>query len=508
MALKKSEMYSSLWQSCDELRGGMDASQYKDYVLSLLFIKYISDKYAGQPFAAIKTPTGAGFADMVALKGKPDIGDQINKKIVAPLVAANRQLSLSDFPDFNDPVKLGDGKEKVDRLTNLIAIFEGPALDFSKNRAEGDDILGDAYEYLMRHFATESGKSKGQFYTPAEVSRVIAQVLGIRQAATTNATTVYDPTCGSGSLLLKVADAARTPVTLYGQEKDATTAGLARMNMILHNYPTASIMQGNTLTDPKFKEGDALKRFDYVVANPPFSDKRWSTGLDPERDEYERFKTFGAPPAKQGDYAYLLHIVHSLKSTGIGACILPHGVLFRGNAEAAIRRNLVRRGYIQAIIGLPPNLFYGTGIPACIVVVDKAAAHRRDGIFMIDASAGFMKDGPKNRLRAQDIHRIVDVFTRQADVPKYARMVPYAEIEQNDYNLNLPRYIDSQAAEDLQDIAGHLQGGIPAADVNALAGYWRVLPQVKQTIFAARRPGYVDLAVEKAAIKQAIVNSS
>lgn len=504
MALKKSELYSSLWQSCDELRGGMDASQYKDYVLSLLFIKYVSDKYAGQPFAAIKLPPGAGFADMVALKGKPDIGDQINKKIVAPLVAANRQLSLSDFPDFNDAVKLGDGKEKVDRLTNLISIFESSALDFSKNRAEGDDILGDAYEYLMRHFATESGKSKGQFYTPAEVSRIIAQVLGIRQAATTNATTVYDPTCGSGSLLLKVADEARTPVTLYGQEKDATTAGLARMNMILHNYPTASIMQGNTLTDPKFKEGDALKRFDYVVANPPFSDKRWSTGLDPEHDEYERFKAFGAPPAKQGDYAYLLHIVHSLKSTGIGACILPHGVLFRGNAEAEIRRALVRRGYIKAIIGLPPNLFYGTGIPACIVVVDKAGAHARDGIFMIDASAGFMKDGPKNRLRAQDIHRIVDVFTRQVDVPKYARMVPYAEIEQNDYNLNLPRYIDSQAAEDLQDIAGHLQGGIPAADVDALADYWRVLPQVKQTLFVARRPGYLDLAVDKAAIKQAI----
>jgi len=504
MALKKSELYSSLWQSCDELRGGMDASQYKDYVLSLLFIKYISDKYAGQPFAAIKVPPGAGFPDMVALKGKTDIGDQINKKIVAPLVGANRQLSLSDFPDFNDSVKLGDDKEKVERLTNLIAIFENPALDFSKNRAEGDDILGDAYEYLMRHFATESGKSKGQFYTPAEVSRIIAQVLGIRQAVTTNATTVYDPTCGSGSLLLKVADAARTPVTLYGQEKDATTAGLARMNMILHNYPTASIMQGNTITDPKFKEGDTLKRFDYVVANPPFSDKRWSTGLNPAQDEHERFKPFGTPPAKQGDYAYLLHIVRSLKSTGIGACILPHGVLFRGNAEAEIRRALVRRGYIKAIIGLPPNLFYGTGIPACIVVVDKAGAASREGIFMIDASAGFMKDGPKNRLRAQDIHRIVDVFTRQADAPKYARLVPYAEIEQNDYNLNLPRYIDSQAAEDLQDIAGHLQGGIPAADVDALAGYWRVLPQVKQALFTARRPGYVDLAVESANIKQAI----
>ena len=334
MALKKSELYSSLWSGCDELRGGMDASQYKDYVLSFLFIKYISDKYAEQPYAPITVPKGASFADMVGLKGKPDIGDQINKKIIAPLANANQQLSQADFPDFNDPVKLGDGKEKVDRLTNLIAIFESPALNFSKNRAEGDDILGDAYEYLMRHFATESGKSKGQFYTPAEVSRIIAQVIGIRGTATTSGTTVYDPTCGSGSLLLKVADEARTSVTIYGQEKDAATSGLARMNMILHNTPTALIMQGNTLTDPKFRDGDSIKTFDYVVANPPFSDKRWSTGLDPLNDPYERFKAFGVPPSKQGDYAYLLHIVRSLRSTGAGACILPHGVLFRGNVEA------------------------------------------------------------------------------------------------------------------------------------------------------------------------------
>jgi type I restriction enzyme M protein len=236
----------------------------------------MSDKYAGVPFAPIIIPEGASFKDMVALKGKPDIGDQINKKIIAPLANANK---LSDFPDFNDAAKLGSGKEMVDRLTNLIAIFENPALDFSRNRADGDDILGDAYEYLMRHFATESGKSKGQFYTPAEVSRVIAQILGIRHARTTSATTVYDPTCGSDSLLLKVADEARTEVTLYGQEKDAATSGLARMNMILHNNPTALIIQGNTLADPKFKDGDTLKTFDYVVANPPFSDKRWSTGL-------------------------------------------------------------------------------------------------------------------------------------------------------------------------------------------------------------------------------------
>jgi type I restriction enzyme M protein len=505
MALKKSELYSSLWSSCDELRGGMDASQYKDYVLVLLFIKYVSDKYAGQPYAPITIPRGASFRDMVALKGKPDIGDQINKRIVAPLANANQ---LSDMPDFNDATKLGSGKEMVDRLTNLVAIFENKALDFSRNRADGDDILGDAYEYLMRHFATESGKSKGQFYTPAEVSRVIAQILGIRGARTSTATTVYDPTCGSGSLLLKIADEARTPVTLYGQEKDAATSGLARMNMILHNNPTALIAQANTLTDPKFRDGGpgdgGLKTFDYIAANIPFSDKRWSTGLDPLNDPFDRFRHFGVPPAKQGDYAYLLHIVRSLKGTGTGACILPHGVLFRGNAEAEIRRNLVRRGYIAGLIGLPANLFYGTGIPACIVVIDKRDAQARKGIFMIDASGGFMKEGPKNRLRAQDIHKIVDVFTRRLEVPRYARMVSVEEIERNGFNLNLPRYIDSQTPEDLQDIAGHLQGGIPAADIDALAPYWAVCPQLRQTLFQPNRPGYVDLSVDKAAIKPAI----
>ena len=452
MALKKSQLYSSLWASCDELRGGMDASQYKDYVLVLLFVKYVSDRYAGQPYAAITIPPGASFADMVALKGKPDIGDQINKKILGPLAQANK---LADMPDFNDPAKLGSGKEMVERLTNLVAIFENPALDFSKNRADGDDLLGDAYEYLMRHFATESGKSKGQFYTPAEVSRVIAQLLGVRRASATAQTTVYDPTCGSGSLLLKVAEEAAhgrdVRVTLYGQEKDNATAGLARMNMILHDYATAEIRQGNTLVSPLFLKGDALDTFDYVVANPPFSDKSWSTGLDPEHDPYDRFAPYGVPPKKQGDYAYLLQILRSLRPTGRGACILPHGVLFRGGAEGAIRRNLVQRGYIKGIIGLPPNLFFGTGIPACIVVLDKEGAAARKGIFLIDASKGFRKEGPKNRLRAQDIHKIVDTFTRQSEVPRYARMVPVAEISdpKNDYNLNLPRYIDSTEPEDL-----------------------------------------------------------
>jgi type I restriction enzyme M protein len=356
----------------------------------------------------------------------------------------------------------------------------------------------------MRHFATESGKSKGQFYTPAEVSRIMAQIIGIHDAKTTSATTVYDPTCGSGSLLLKVGDEAGTSVTLYGQEKDAATSGLARMNMILHNNPTALIVQGNTLADPKFKDGDTLKTFDYVVANPPFSDKRWSTGLDPLHDTFDRFKPFGTPPAKQGDYAYLLHIVRSLKSTGKGACILPHGVLFRGNAEADIRRALVRKGYIKGIIGLPANLFYGTGIPACIIVIDKEGAHARKGIFMIDASSGFMKDGPKNRLRSMDIHRIVDVFNRQLELPKFSRMVGTAEIEKNEFNLNLPRYIDSQQTEDLQDIEGHLKGGIPQPDVAALDRYWAICPGLRQALFKEIRPGYLALAVDKVTIKSTI----
>jgi type I restriction enzyme M protein len=501
VAIKKSALYSSLWSGCDELRGGMDASQYKDYVLVMLFIKYVSDKYAGIPFAPITIPAGASFADLVALKGTADIGDGINKKIIAPLAAANK---LSDMPDFNDATKLGTDKEMVDRLTNLIAIFENKALDFSKNRADGDDILGDAYEYLMRHFATESGKSKGQFYTPAEVSRVMAQVIGIRGAKTTSSTTVYDPTCGSGSLLLKVGEEASTSVSLYGQEKDAATAGLARMNMILHDNPTAEIMQGNTLANPLFTDQAQLKTFDYVVANPPFSDKRWSNGLTPEQDQFDRFTPYGIPPGKQGDYAYLLHIVRSIKSTGKGACILPHGVLFRGNAEAEIRRNLIRRGYIQGIIGLPANLFYGTGIPACIVVIDKEHAANRQGIFMVDASAGYMKDGNKNRLRDMDIHRIVDVFTKQLEITKFSRMVPLAEIDRNDFNLNIPRYIDSQQVEDIQDIAGHLQGGIPIDDVESLAKYWAVCPQLKASLFTADRSAYLKLAVPKDGIKTAI----
>jgi type I restriction enzyme M protein len=507
MPIKKSELYSSLWKSCDELRGGMDASQYKDYVLVLLFMKYVSDKYAGQKDALLDVPAGGSFADMVALKGDKEIGDKINK-IISRLAEANNLKGVIDQVDFNDADKLGSGKEMVDRLSNLVSIFNTPGLNFKGNRAEGDDLLGDAYEYLMRNFATESGKSKGQFYTPAEVSRTIAKVIGI-SSATRADQTIYDPTCGSGSLLLKVHDEARSntrlDLAIYGQEMDNATAALAKMNMILHDCPTAEIWKDNTLSSPHFKQAKGnLKTFDFVVANPPFSTKAWSNGFDPANDEYGRF-SLGIPPTKNGDYAFLLHILTSLKSTGKGAVILPHGVLFRGNTEGEIRKQIIRHGYIKGIIGLPPNLFYGTGIPACILVLDKENAAARKGIFMIDASQGFIKDGNKNRLRAQDIHKIVDTYNRQLEIAKYSRLVPVSEIEAHEYNLNIPRYIDNSTSEDLQDISAHLLGGIPNRDLDDLSRYWRVLPNVRSALFApSDRPGYSNLKIDTKDIKATI----
>ncbi|GFG68927.1 type I restriction-modification system subunit M [Mycolicibacter senuensis] len=501
MALKKSDLYSSLWRSCDELRGGMDASQYKDYILTLLFMKYVSDK-AKDPRSLIEVPKGGSFDDMLAAKGDKEIGDRFNK-IIAKLAEANGLQKVIDLADFNDEEKLGKGKAMQDRLSALVTIFDG--LDFRGSRAEGDDLLGDAYEYLMRHFATESGKSKGQFYTPAEVSRVMAKVVGIG-ATTTRDTTVYDPACGSGSLLLKAAAEAPHGMSIYGQEKDNATWALCKMNMILHGNATAGIRKGDSLADPQFTDQDRLKTFDYAVMNPPFSDKAWTNGLD---NEYGRFDGFGRPPQKNGDYAYLLHVLKSLTSTGKAAIILPHGVLFRGHAEATIRTELLKRGYLKGIIGLPANLFYGTGIPACIVVIDKAGAAGRTGVFMIDASAGFIKDGPKNRLRSQDIRKIVDVFTKRLEVDRYSRMVPLTEIAdpKNDYNLNIPRYIDTSEPEDLQDLYAHLHGGIPNHDLDALSAYWDAFPDLRGALFKHKRKGYSELRVDITEVQQTILDS-
>lgn len=511
MAIKKNELYSSLWASCDKLRGGMDASQYKDYILTLLFVKYVTDKFKGVKYADITVPEGGSFDDLVALKGNKNIGEGIDTVIAKLAEAGNNNLrGVIDNAHFNDEAKLGSGKEMVDKLSDLIAIFQRPEFDFKNNKASGDDILGDAYEYLMRNFASESGKSKGQFYTPAEVSRILAKVIGIDKIEERDeGYSVYDPACGSGSLLIRAANEAPFEVSIWGQEKEVTTAGLAKMNLVLHNKAAGEIKAGNTFSSPKFfEEGsndEVLKRFDFAVANPPFSLKNWTDGLK----DYGRFSGYGdMPPEKNGDFAWLMHILKSLKSTGKAAVVLPHGVLFRGNAEATIRQSIVDKGYIKGIIGLPANLFFGTGIPACIIIIDKSDADERQGIFMIDASHDFIKDGNKNRLRERDIYKIVTTFNQQiTSDPKYARFVPNDEIKiKNNYNLNITRYIDSTVPEDLQDIDAHLNGGIPAVDVDSMEKYWTLFPNLKNKLFSVMREGYYKLNIPTDEVRNAIYN--
>lgn len=516
MAVKKSDLYSTLWASCDELRGGMDASQYKDYVLTILFVKYVSDKYKGDEYADIVIPEGGSFDDILNLRGKTNIGEGIDK-VISKLAEANRLEGIIDNAKFNDEEKIGKGKDMVDKLTSLVEVFNKPELNFKNNRASGDDIIGDAYEYLMKHFATESGKSKGQFYTPAEVSRIMAKLIGINKADSADMT-LYDPTCGSGSLLIRAADEANADISIYGQEKDNATRGLAKMNMVLHNKAAAEIMQGNTLSDPQFKAIDPITKntieneirtFDFIVANPPFSVKNWRSGVD--LDKYGRFKngdSFPLPPEKNGDYAFLLHVIKSLNSTGKGAIILPHGVLFRGNAEGDIRTWIIKQGFIKAVIGLPANLFFGTGIPACIIILDKENAGQRKSIFMIDASKGFTKDGDKNRLREQDIYKIITTYTNRIEEKGYSKDIQIDDLIYDEntkqFTLNIPRYIESNEKEDVQDIDAHLYGGIPEKDIDDLGLYWNVFPSIKEKLFSRFREGYLKLKVSNDEIRNTI----
>lgn len=490
--MKKSELYSMLWEACNKLRGGVEPSRYKDYVLVLLFFKYVSDRYKGQPFAEFTISKGASFEDLIAAKGKSDVGERVDK-IIQKFLEDNRlQGSLPDV-SFNNPEELGSGKELVDKVSGLIAVFQNPAIDFKNNRASGDDIIGDAYEYFMMKFAQESGKSKGQFYTPSEVSRIIARLIGIGniKEMPTKKWTLYDPAAGSGSLLIRSADEAPVDengdsiVTIFGQEKYPDTAGLAKMNFILHNKGTGEIKSGNTLSTPQYKdEFDELKKFDFVVMNPPFSDKSWTDGIKPSEDKYKRFDGYSIPPEKNGDYAWFLHVLKSLDTKGKAGIVMPHGVLFRGNAEETIRIEILKKRYIKGVVSLPPNLFYGTGIPACIIIIDKEDAETREGIFLIDASRGFKKDGSKNRLREQDIEKIVQTFINQDIIPGYSRFVKYSDVlDENGGNLNIPRYIPKIDDTLPQNIAAHLKGGIPGTDVDSLKKLWSIAPDLKQEIF-------------------------
>lgn len=498
MTVKKTELYSLLWEAANKLRGGVEPARYKDYVLTLLFFKYVSDRYKGQRYGDFIVEEGASFDDLIAAKGKKDIGERVDKILSAFLEENQLQGSLPDV-SFNNEDELGRGKELVDKVTGLIAVFENPAIDFKTNRASGDDIIGDAYEYFMMKFAQESGKSKGQFYTPSEVSRIMARLVGISRIEPRQGRpwTLYDPAAGSGSLLIRAADEApvnrqgNAMVSIYGQEKDNSTAGLAKMNLVLHQKGTGEIKTHSTLASPQYlDEYGQLRKFDFIVMNPPFSDKSWSDGISPENDIYRRFDEYGIPPEKNGDWAWFLHVLKSLTEDGKAAIIMPHGILFRGNAEEMIRKQVLARKYITGIVSLPANLFYGTGIPACIVVVDKENADDHEGIFMIDASQGFKKDGNKNRLREQDIERIVLTYNQRLEVEGYSRMVGYEEIlEDNDGNLNVPRYIQRPSTELPQDIAAHLQGGIPAGDLDALAALWQVAPNLKQRLFTQQDSG-------------------
>ncbi|HFD0837300.1 TPA: N-6 DNA methylase [Enterococcus faecium] len=518
MAVKKSELYSLLWEACNKLRGGVEPARYKDYVLILLFFKYVSDRYKGVAFGDFTVKPGASFDDLIEAKGKPDIGERVDKILQSFLETNQLQGSLPDV-SFNNEDELGKGKELVDKVTGLISIFQNPAIDFKTNRASGDDIIGDAYEYFMMKFAQESGKSKGQFYTPSEVSRIMARLIRIGEIVNTpdKKWTLYDPACGSGSLLIRAADEAPTDdsgdsiVTIYGQEKDHSTAGLAQMNLILHQKGTGEIKRGNTLSDPQLIDGyGQLKRFDFVVMNPPFSDKSWSDGVD-SNDRFNRFAGFGMPPAKNGDYAWFLHVLASLNDKGKAAIILPHGILFRGNSEETIRKQIIDRKYIVGIVSLPANLFYGTGIPACIVVIDKENADKHEGIFMIDASRDYMKDGNKNRLREQDIERIIRTFNNKEEIKGYSRMVTYEEImEKNDGNLNVPRYIQPIDNGLTHNVEAHLLGGIPNTDIESLSTLWEISPELKKILFKEinGRPNFKALCCRLSEIEEIINNDT
>ena len=510
MAVKKSVLYSKIWDSCNTLRskGGMDATQYKDYVLIVLFMKVITDKYYNKKDSLIDVPADANFNTMISLKGKKNIGEEFNK-ILAKIAEENDLQNVIDVVDFNDENKLGKGKDMIDALTGLVEIFQDPELDFSNNRADDNDVLGDAYEYLMKQFASEAGKSKGQFYTPSEVSRIMAKILKISESKK-SPIEVYDMACGSGSLLIKAGNEAvdNSKVYLYGQEKDTNTAGLCVMNMFLHGNATAQIKSGNTLTNPQFLENRKIRSFDFCVANPPFSVKKWNTDLTAENN-FDRFTAFGTPPDNCGDYAFLLHMLKSMNSVnGRGAIILPHGVLFRSGQEELIRKNLLKSGFIEGIIGLPSNLFYGTGIPACIIVLDKKEASNRKNIFMIDASKYFVKDGNKNKLREEDIKKITDTYLNKIEIEHYSKSVSMKDIEKEEYNLNIPRYIDSFDDEVIQDIRAHLLGGIPKADIDRLSKYWNIAPKLRNKLFNNnKKVGYLDLMVDKDNLNEEITNS-
>lgn len=503
MAIKKSELYSTLAKCTNKIRSncGLNAELFKNYVLIMLFLKYISDRKHSGELELIEIPDGCYFEDIVKLKGTTSIGDGINM-IIGQIKDANGGVL-----DFIDQTKhdfcnrdLGkDLKAASLVITELVTAFQAEGLDFKRNRAADDDLIGDAYEYLMRNFASQSGKDKGQFYTPTEVSRLMAILIGVNKD-TRLRISAYDPTCGSGSLLLRTKAAARpgTLVSLQGQEIDPGNVEMCNLNMIIHGDESADIRWGDTLNNPLHERNHALSTFDYIVSNPPFSLHKWMSTAK-EDDEYGRWNhTIGVPPQQYGDFAFLMHVVASLKSAtqygpaGHAAVILPNGVLTRGGDEEKLRRFLVDQHLISGIVALPPNTFYGTGIAGNIIVIDKNKS--RDGILFIDGSRGFYKDDDsKNRLREQDLRRIADAWESRTDIPNFSHLASYDEISAESYNLNIPRYVTPLNTDIDHDIEAHLHGGIPEADVNRFGHIWDAAPKLRDALFTSLRPDYLTL---------------
>lgn len=480
-----------LWSACDSFRGKIDSSRYKDYILSMLFVKFLSDvskekrahyleQYDGDERRVERAMSRERFtmdADstfdyLYEHRTDNEIGQKINVAL-SHIEERNSAKLRNVFRaiDFNSQVDFGDVKAKNATLRNLLEDFHG--LDLRPSQLGSADIIGDAYEYMIANFASDAGKKGGEFFTPSQVSELVTQLVKPRENDR-----IYDPTCGSGGLLLKAYRKVPSgKVAIYGQELNAQTWALCTMNMFLHGVDDARIWQGDTLSNPQNIEDDALMKFQCVVANPPFSLDKWDSGflsdaavdakgkkqekMKAELDPWKRFD-WGVPPASKGDYAFVLHMLSSLDAeSGRMAIVLPHGVLFRGASEGKIRRQLVEFNLLDAVIGLPANLFYGTGIPACILVFKKNRT-RRDVLF-IDASGegNYEKDKNQNRLRDSDIARIVSAYEAREDREKFSHVATFDEIKENDFNLNIPRYVDTSEEEEqinLEEVKRNIAG--------------------------------------------------
>ena len=457
----KETVENIVWKACDTFRGSIDSSLYKDYILSMLFVKYLSDfakekikelesKYSGDKLKRrlermnYKISKDASFEYLLKNKEAPNIGEIINTAL-RKIEKDNPQKFDGIFNniDFNDSNKFGETKTRNAILKHLLEDFSDSELDLSPSALQNNDVMGDAYEYLISNFASDAGKKGGEFFTPPEVSTLIAKIVSDKTGVK-----IYDPTCGSGSLLIKVnKEIGRENCTIYGQEKNSQTFALCRMNMYLHEIgDEAKIEWGDTIKEPKFTDKGELRKFDIVVANPPFSLDKWGEEIA-LNDKYNRFE-FGVPPKSKGDLAFLLHMINSMKENGITAVVMPHGVLFREAGEGFIREKIIENNLIDTIIGLPPNLFYGTSIPACIIVLKNNRKNK--DIFFIDASEEYDKGKRQNKLREEDISKILTAYRKRKDILKYCRAVSFEEIKANNYNLNISRYLIS--AEEKSDI--------------------------------------------------------